>query len=106
MEIARTPAPPYYAVIFTSVLRAPDNPDYAAAAARMIELAQDQPGFLGVETAREGLGITVSYWEDEAAIRAWRDQAEHAIARERGRQEWYSAFALRIARVERDSHLG
>jgi heme-degrading monooxygenase HmoA len=100
---ARTPEPPYYAVIFTSV-RADDDPaGYAAAAERMVELAREQPGFLGIESARgaDGLGITVSYWTSEAAIRAWREQAEHRLAQEQGRRMWYAEYELRVARVER-----
>lgn len=101
--IASTPQPPYYAVIFTS-LRSETEADYAATAERMLELARDQPGFLGVESARgaDGLGITVSYWSSEADIRAWRMQAEHREAQRRGREEWYHAFRTRVAHVERD----
>ena len=70
---------------------------------RMVELAAQQPGYLGVESVRgsDGLGITVSYWRDEAAILAWRRHAEHTLARERGRQQWYEHFELRVAKVER-----
>ena len=80
---ARTPRPPYYAVIFTSLRTAGDD-GYGATADRMVELAAGQPGYLGVETVRDadGLGITVSYWESEAAIAAWRRPAEHVVARE------------------------
>ncbi|MFZ6046898.1 antibiotic biosynthesis monooxygenase family protein [Pseudomonas sp. CR3202] len=101
--IARTPEPPYYAVIFTS-LRSETDQDYAATAERMLELAREQPGFLGVESARgaDGLGITVSYWASEEAIRAWRTQAEHREAQRRGREEWYRAFRTRVAYVERE----
>jgi heme-degrading monooxygenase HmoA len=101
--IARTPEPPYYAVIFTSQ-RSETEQDYAATAERMLELARDQPGFLGVESARgaDGLGITVSYWASEEAIRAWRVQAEHQVAQQRGRAEWYRAFRTRVAYVERE----
>jgi heme-degrading monooxygenase HmoA len=101
--IARTPEPPYYAVIFTS-RRSGTEQDYAATAERMLELARDQPGFLGVESARgaDGLGITVSYWASEEAIRAWRVQAEHQVAQQRGRAEWYRAFRTRVAYVERE----
>ncbi|MGF6095898.1 antibiotic biosynthesis monooxygenase family protein [Pseudomonas sp. 18175] len=99
--IARTPAPPYYAVIFTS-LRTEGDHGYGEAAGRMLELAREQPGFLGVEAAREdGLGITVSYWENEAAILAWKQQAEHRAVREQGRAHWYSAFQTRVCKVER-----
>ncbi|QNM94659.1 antibiotic biosynthesis monooxygenase family protein [Chitinimonas koreensis] len=99
---APTPAAPYYAVIFTS-LRTEVAADYAEVAERMVELARQQPGFLGVESARgaDGLGITVSYWDSEAAIAAWRRQGEHSLARARGRTDWYAAFEVRIARVER-----
>ena len=100
--IAHTPAPPYYAVIFSS-LRTEGDHGYGEAANRMLELAREQPGFLGVESAREdALGITVSYWESEAAILAWKQQAEHRAVREQGRAAWYSAFQTRVCKVERD----
>ena len=99
--IANTPAPPYYAVIFSS-LRTEGDAGYGQAAARMLELAREQPGFLGVESAREdGLGITVSYWASEAAILAWKQQAEHQAVREQGRATWYTAFHTRVCKVER-----
>lgn len=99
--IANTPAPPYYAVIFSS-LRTEGDAGYGQAAARMLELAREQPGFLGVESAREdGLGITVSYWASEAAILAWKQHAEHQAVREQGRDAWYTAFHTRVCKVER-----
>lgn len=99
---ARLPAPPYYAVIFSS-RRTADDQGYETMADRMVELAQVQPGFLGIDSARgaDGLGITVSYWASEAAIRAWREQAEYRIAQESGRARWYDHYEIRIARVER-----
>ncbi|MCF5349313.1 antibiotic biosynthesis monooxygenase [Pseudomonas simiae] len=100
--IAPTPSPPYYAVIFSSQ-RTEGDQGYGQAASRMLELAREQPGFLGVESAREdALGITVSYWESEAAILAWKQQAEHRAVREQGRAAWYSAFQTRVCKVERD----
>lgn len=101
-EIATTPEPPYYAVVFTSVL-GPEHDDYNETAARMVKLVAETPGYLGHESARgeDGLGITVSYFRDEDSIRTWRDNAEHAAARARGRAEWYDGFELRIAKVER-----
>jgi len=98
------PAPPYWAVVFSS-RRTPGEHGYEATAERMLALARAQPGFLGFESARdpEGLGITVSYWRDEASIAAWRRHAEHLVAQARGRREWYRAFELRVARVERAS---
>ncbi len=100
--IAATPEPPYYAVIFTSQRTAGDQ-GYAAMAERMVALARQQPGFLGVESVRdaEGFGITVSYWRDEASIAAWKAHAEHAVAQRLGRERWYGAFGLRVCRVER-----
>lgn len=94
--------PPYYAVIFTS-RRTPGDNGYAAAADRMLELAATMPGFLGVESVRDaaGVGITVSYWRDETAIRNWRENAEHTATRAIGRANWYEAFEVRIAKVER-----
>ena len=99
---AKLPPPPYYAVVFSSQRRDGDN-GYGATSDRMVELAQQQPGFLGVESTRgdDGFGITVAYWDSEEAIRAWRLHAEHTLARERGRAEWYRHFELRIAKVER-----
>ncbi len=100
-SLANTPKPPYYAVIFTSLRTEGDN-GYAAMAARMLELASEQPGFLGVASAREEIGITVSYWSDLEAIRNWKANAEHREAQRLGREQWYAAFQTRIARVERD----
>lgn len=102
---ARLPAPPYYAVIFSSLRNGADPAGYAEAADRMLALAQQQPGYLGAESVRgeDGFGITVSYWESEAAIAAWRDHAEHAPVRAHGRRHWYAHFELRVARVERAS---
>lgn len=98
--IAQTPPPPYYAVIFTS-LRNPGDNGYGETAARMEELAAQQPGFLGIESARDGLGITVSYWDSLEAIAAWKRDTEHLVAQKRGRTEWYAGFALRVCKVER-----
>ncbi|MBI2279745.1 MAG: antibiotic biosynthesis monooxygenase [Bacteroidetes bacterium] len=99
--LAKTPTPPYYAVIFTSVKMENDE-GYDEMAERMVELAQQQSGFLGVESARNEIGITVSYWTDLVSIKNWREHAEHTIAREKGRADWYIAFKTRIAKVERD----
>ncbi|RZL64230.1 MAG: antibiotic biosynthesis monooxygenase [Variovorax sp.] len=101
MTIATTPKPPYYAVIFTS-LRTDGDAGYGAMAGRMDVLARQQPGFLGVESAREGVGITVSYWRDLESIRAWKANAEHLVAQHTGQARWYSDYTTRIAKVERD----
>jgi heme-degrading monooxygenase HmoA len=98
--IAQTPEPPYYAVIFTS-LRTEEKEDYDATAEKMQALAAAQPGFLGIESARSVLGITVSYWASLAAIAAWKVQADHMLAQERGRERWYSGYAVRVCLVER-----
>lgn len=102
-SIAHTPEPPYYAVIFTS-LRTEGDRGYGRMAERMVELAAQQPGFLGLESARtpEGLGITVSYWSSEEAIAAWKAHVEHQVAQQAGQQTWYANYQLRVARVERD----
>ena len=99
--IADTPTPPYYAVIFSSH-RNDDIEDYAETAARMVELAAQQPGFLGVESAREELGITVSYWSDLESIKQWKAHAEHRVAQQMGMDKWYSSYKTRVALVERD----
>ena len=95
-------SPPYYAVIFTSTRTAVDA-GYGDMAERMVALAAEQPGFLGVESARgaDGLGITVSYWASTEAIAAWKANAEHRIAQATGRRDWYTHYETRIAKVER-----
>jgi heme-degrading monooxygenase HmoA len=103
--IAKTPEPPYVAVVFTSLRASADgggDNGYAVMSARMNELAAQQPGYLGVESARDGLGITVSYWADEESARAWKDVAAHVVAQQRGRDTWYSDYRVRVATVTRD----
>ena len=97
---ARTPAPPYYAVIFTSV-RTEGDAGYGEAARRILELAAAQPGFLGFESARQEIGISVSYWESLEAIAAWKAHAAHREAQGRAK-EWYRQFRVRVCRVERE----
>ncbi|MBY0236071.1 MAG: antibiotic biosynthesis monooxygenase [Burkholderiaceae bacterium] len=94
--------PPYFAVMFTSQRTAGDA-GYDAMADKMVALAADQPGYLGAESVRDatGLGITMSYWRSEADIAAWRRHGEHQLARDHGRQAWYSHYSVRIAKVER-----
>ncbi|SJL84604.1 antibiotic biosynthesis monooxygenase family protein [Vibrio palustris] len=99
--IAQTPKPPYYAVIFTSI-RTPVDDGYGDMANRMIELASQEPGFLGVESAREEVGITVSYWQDLDSIQRWKANAEHREAQRLGHEKWYASFKTRISKVERD----
>jgi heme-degrading monooxygenase HmoA len=100
---AKTPEPPYYAVIFTSQRNGKGAADYNAAAIRMAELALQQRGCLGAESARDadGFGITVAYFDSEENILRWRNHAEHAATRERGKREWYEHFEVRVAKVER-----
>jgi heme-degrading monooxygenase HmoA len=99
--LAKTPTPPYYAVIFTSIRTAGDN-GYGKVADRMVTLAEQQPGFLGMESAREEVGITVSYWQDLDSIKQWKQNVEHLGAQKMGREQWYETFKVRIAKVERD----
>jgi heme-degrading monooxygenase HmoA len=97
---ADTPTPPYYAVIFTSI-RKPDDNGYAETASAMLELASAQPGFLGYESARLELGISVSYWSDLDAIAAWKTHAAHRQAQSQAKA-WYRTFRVRVCRVERE----
>lgn len=97
---ATTPRPPYYAVIFTSVRTDGDN-GYSEMAEQMLELASSQPGFLGFETARQDIGISVSYWESLAAIASWKANVPHRQAQARAK-DWYSSFRVRVCRVERE----
>lgn len=102
--LASTPKPPYTAVIFTSARTEDDANGYAEMAKRIDLLAADQPGYLGIEQAREeaGIGITVSYWRSAQDARAWKAVAEHQLAQKLGRAQWYSSYRVRIATVERD----
>ena len=99
--IAKTPKPPYYAVIFTTIRTDVDD-GYEETAERMEVLAKEQAGYLGIESARSDLGITVSYWESLEAIKNWKNEMEHSKARDKGRSLWYAKFQLRICKVERD----
>jgi heme-degrading monooxygenase HmoA len=102
-QIAKTPEPPYYAVVFTSVRTATDE-GYADTAEKMMALASNQSGFLGAESARQagGLGITVSYWKDTDSIRKWKNNAAHQQAQQFGRDKWYSNYRIRVAKVDRE----
>lgn len=101
-HFATTPTPPYFAVIFTNLLGENDD-GYEAMGDAMFEMALQQPGCLGVESTRgaDRLGITVSYWRDEASILAWKAKAKHLVAQKLGIERWYSHYELRVAKVER-----
>jgi len=105
MEIAKTPKPPYYAVIFSS-MRTKDDNDYRETSDRMAELAQQQPGYLGHESVREELGITISYWASLEDIKNWKKNTEHLFAQQQGRERWYRSYKTRICKVERDYDFG
>ncbi|MFC3885501.1 antibiotic biosynthesis monooxygenase family protein [Bacillus songklensis] len=99
--IAKTPEPPYYAVIFSSQ-RTEGDRGYGIMADKMVELASQQKGFLGVESARDkGLGITVSYWDSLESIKDWKENSVHKVAQDKGKTEWYKKFSLRVCKVER-----
>jgi heme-degrading monooxygenase HmoA len=99
---APTPQPPYYAVIFTSQ-RTEGDQGYSAMAQAMFDLALEQPGCIGVESARgmDGLGITVAYFKDAASIKAWKAHSRHAAVQKVGKERWYSHYEVRVAKVER-----
>ena len=92
---------PYYAVIFTTLLTK-NLADYEKTAVRMEELAKLQDGYLGIESTRNEIGITVSYWKDLASITKWKNNIEHTEARVKGRNKWYQQYQLRICKVEID----
>jgi heme-degrading monooxygenase HmoA len=96
---------PYYAVIFTSTRNEGDQ-GYAEMAQKMEALAKEQPGYLGMESAREHMGITVSYWENVNAITQWKKQLDHTEAQRKGRSTWYSGYRVRICKVEREYSFG
>lgn len=97
--LAKTPTPPYYAVIFSSEMNADDD-GYHEMANTMVELAQQQVGFLGMESARENIGITVSYWQNLDDIKRWKQNSQHLLAQKLGRKQWYKNFTVRISKVE------
>ena len=100
-ELVSTPTPPYYTVIFTST-RTDGNNGYDETSERMVELAKQQPGFLGIESVRDGIGITVSYWSELEDIKNWKVHAEHIEVQKTGRKLWYGSYKVRIAKVERE----
>jgi heme-degrading monooxygenase HmoA len=99
--IAPTPQAPYYAVIFTSE-RTLVEEGYQEMAMKMSALAAQQPGYLGQESARENIGITVSYWTSLEAIQQWKKNSDHLLAQQLGKEKWYAAYKTRICKVERD----
>ena len=99
---AQTPKPPYYAVIFTSILADTNTDDYQKMSQAMSDLAIKQDGFLGLESAREQLGITVSYWKDLESIQKWKTNLSHLHAQKLGKEKWYEYYQIRIAKVERE----
>lgn len=107
MLCTRTPPPPYYAVVFTAT-RARQNGEmldaagYTAMAAEMVSLAEKQDGFLGIDSAKEAMNITVSYWRDLESIKQWKENLAHREAQKLGREKWYSAYRIRICKVERE----
>lgn len=98
--IATTPKPPYYAVIFTSLLHK-DHEGYAEMAEKMEQLVKEQPGYLGFESARSEIGISISYWKDLASIQDWKNNSDHLLAQKLGKEKWYSSYRIRISKVER-----
>ncbi len=101
-QFAPLPDPPYYAVIFANQT-SDDLEGYGGMAKAMVEAAQKQPGYLGADSTRnqEGFGITVSFWKNEAALLAWKEQAQHLLAQKMGKERWYDHYTLRVAKIER-----
>ena len=93
--------PSYYAVIFTST-QTEDTEGYAEMAEKMEALAKQQKGYLGIESAKNKVGITVSYWESLDAIKNWKANTEHLFAQQKGREQWYNWYNVRICKVERE----
>jgi heme-degrading monooxygenase HmoA len=99
MELAGLFEPPYYAVIFSSI-QTGSLDGYAEMAEEMDALGREQPGFLGIESARSGLGITVSYWRSLEDLQAWKRVARHRVAQKLGRERWYESYVTRVALVQ------
>lgn len=99
MSFAKTPKPPYYAVIFSSLRTEGDN-GYNEMSEKIEALVQNQPGYLGMESARNEMGITVCYWQDMDSIKNWAKNEEHKVAKEKGKSTWYAGYKVRISKVE------
>ncbi|MDN3686341.1 antibiotic biosynthesis monooxygenase family protein [Cyclobacterium jeungdonense] len=100
--ISNTPPTPYYAVIFTSIKSPEAGEDYSDMAREMDALVTEQSGYLGHESARDSLGITVSYWVSLEAIAAWKNETRHLLAQDLGREKWYQTYKIRICKVEKE----
>lgn len=103
-EIAKTPVPPYYAVIFTSI-RTPGDNGYGKIADEIVNIVSKQKGFLGAESVRDsnGFGMTISYWDSLESINDWKSNLQHKKAKEMGMKQWYSQYKIRICKVENDN---
>jgi heme-degrading monooxygenase HmoA len=101
MELAKIPEPPYYTVIFSSIKNGESN-TYDNMSKKMVELVDNQPGFLGFESAQEEIGITISYWESIDYIQQWKMNVNHLDAQIKGKTDWYKSYVVRIAKVERE----
>ncbi|MEZ5046666.1 MAG: antibiotic biosynthesis monooxygenase [Chitinophagaceae bacterium] len=95
----------YYAVIFISKL-SNNTEGYHEMALEMEALATTQKGYLGFESARDTIGVSVSFWETLEDIRAWKHQSEHYLAQRYGKQKWYTYYKVHICKVEREYEFG
>jgi heme-degrading monooxygenase HmoA len=101
--VAKTPKPPYFAVVFTSINAEVDHTEHVEMYARLVQRASTYDGYLGIEGARnsDGTGVAVVYWKDLDSIEAWAKDPEHQVAKRKGREIWYSHYMIRISKVER-----
>lgn len=99
--ISNTPQPPYYAIIFTSVRNEGDK-GYSQMSEKMVEMVKNSPGYLGHESVRNEIGITVSYWRNLEDIKNWKNNNSHMIAQKKGKEKWYDCYKVRICKVESD----
>lgn len=93
--------PLFYAVIFTSKLTGVAIEDYERNAAKMEDLCAQQPGFLGMDSARSEVGITVCYWQSLADIENWRSHLDHKSVQEKGIEIWYESYDVKVCLVEK-----
>jgi heme-degrading monooxygenase HmoA len=102
--ISKTPEPPYYAVVFTSINADVDHTEHVEMSARLVQRASTYEGFLGIEAARnsDGTGVAAVYWQDLDSMRAWAQDPEHQVAKRKGREIWYSHYMIRICKVEQE----
>lgn len=79
---------------------------YLDIAATMRPLVEQVEGFISVERFQSLTNpdklLSISFFEDEAAVDRWRQLEKHRAAQEAGRGGLFAGYRLRVAHVLRD----